>query len=157
MPSFPSGSVAWLPLVCDDSPLVDEVPDCGTGPLGRHPVADAVRILHRHAALRDVTTLVDVSGAGGLGPPPAPVVPRLQVDLGGAPTPLETVYAASMVFVVVGPYSELLSASAEAARRDCRLFSSGGLVGFNLPVRTPSYEHLASSKWKPLPPPNDAK
>ena len=140
-------SVVWIPLVCDDSSLVEEFPVGVPSGWERAPLREAVRILHRHAALRDISGLVDVSGAGGLGSPLSSGVPRLLVDLGGAPTPLESVFCASMVFVGGGPYPELLSCPPGAARHDSRLFSSGALLGFALPLPAAVVHRVPAWRW----------
>ena len=140
-------SVVWLPLVCDDSPLVEEFPVPVPSDWERSPLAAAVRSLHHHAAQRDVTGLVDVSGAGGTGTPLSSAVPRLLIDLGGTPVPLETVFSASMVFVGGGPYQDLLLSSPEVARRDPRLSSSGALLGFALPLPAPVVYRVPTWRW----------
>ena len=145
--AVPYRSIVWMPLVCDDSPLVEEFPIAVPSGWETALLPDAVRILHRHAAARDVSALVDVSGAGGLGSPLSNAVPRLLVDLGGAPTPLESVFCASMVFVGGGPYPELLSCSPGAARHDARLFSSGALLGFALPLPAAVVHRVPAWRW----------
>lgn len=142
----PGRSEAWLPLSCRDSPLVEELPLPVPQGWERFPLARQVRVLHRHAAARDVSPLVDVSGADGLGAA-TPGVPPLLVDLGGAPTPLASVYCASMAFVGGGPYPELLSLPPAAVHRDPRLFSSGKLLGFAMPLPAAVVHTVPAWRW----------
>lgn len=100
-------SVVCLPMVVSGgSPVASEPIAVPPSWPALDPV-EAVRVLHRAAAHADWTVLLDVTGAGGIGPfvPPADL---LVLDVGrSAPSALESVYCASAVFVVGGPFVDL--------------------------------------------------
>lgn len=89
-----------------------------------------IRALHEAAAAAGYSPLLEVSTKSDekLGQHLSAF--NLRVQSGGREIPLESAFQGSKVFEAGGPYTDLYSAEARAAKRDPRLQNSGRLIRF---------------------------
>ncbi len=92
-----------------------------------------IRSLHAAASKRNLNKVLEISSKSESATGVALSAFNLQVSMpSGLASSVENLFQASKVFTSGGPYTDLLTISAKAAKTDARLKSSGPLVGFRL-------------------------